>query len=112
MSTTFPASALPPAQGPDVLGFVTGSRLFSPNLGGEVRVCGRTWAPGVDAEDAVRGRVLPVSVRLSSDGRAWTSEPHFGPETGEVVYVERWTPGGRAFHGFIDSVSRRVVQAG
>lgn len=49
---------------------------------------------------------------LTQDGRtAKTDTWHTGPEA-DWVYVERWTSEGRVFHGWIDSVSRRLLQAG
>ena len=50
---------------------------------------------------------------LTADGRgarldAW----HQGPESREAVYVERWGDDGRRFHGWVDSESRLLVQAG
>jgi hypothetical protein len=65
------------------------------------------------AWDAITaGTVQPESVTLTSDGRHYDVRGwHEGPEAGSV-YVERWTPAGRTFHGWIDSRSRRLVQAG
>lgn len=52
------------------------------------------------------------SVILTSDGRGvHRSGWHVGDES-EWVYVERWTAEGRVFHGFIDSVTRKLVQVG
>jgi hypothetical protein len=49
-----------------------------------------------------------------SPGQRWvvTSRWHEGEPSDETVYVERLTAEGRAFHGFIDSQSRLLVQAG
>ena len=52
------------------------------------------------------------SATLTSDGRyAITNEWHTGPEA-EWVQVQRWDTTGRAFHGFVDSVSRKLLQTG
>jgi hypothetical protein len=51
---------------------------------------------------------------LSQDGGFFsTSVWHEGPEA-ETVYVERWNveTGQREFHGYVDSVSRKLVQTG
>ena len=54
----------------------------------------------------------PIEVTLTSDGRHYDRHGwHKGP-TAEDVRVERWTPQGMVFHGYIDSVSRHLVQAG
>lgn len=51
---------------------------------------------------------------LSEDGGIFsTSVWHDGP-TADTVYVERWDVGNgvREFHGYVDSVSRKLVQTG
>jgi len=55
---------------------------------------------------------VPVEVTLTSDGGRYSQNGWHTGEEAEWVQVERWTPEGRVFHGFIDSVSRRLVQAG
>lgn len=52
-----------------------------------------------------------VQVTLTSDGRARLDGWHTGPEA-EWVYTERWNAAGRQFHGWLDSVSRQLTQAG
>ncbi len=53
------------------------------------------------------------SVTLTSDGRSYYQGGwHEGETYGDSVYVERWTAEGRVFHGFVDSVTRKLVQAG
>lgn len=74
-------------------------------------VTGRSYGHA-DVADVIAGTAAPIEVRLSHDGRMWHSLWHNGPETGEWVYVERWTAAGREFHGFVDSVSRRILQSG
>jgi hypothetical protein len=55
------------------------------------------------------------TVTLTEDGRSyrpgWHDPAEHGPE-GEWIAVERWSARGREFHGFIDSRSRRLLQAG
>ena len=34
------------------------------------------------------------------------------PRSSDVVYVERWDAGQRAFHGYVDVESRKLVQTG
>ena len=85
------------------------SRHFSPNLGAELTLVARRWdQPGITDP-----RNLPADhVALSSDGRRWIDGWHTGPESAEAVYVESHIRGGASFHGWVDAVSRRVVQAG
>ena len=67
----------------------------------------------VPTEDVLERRAVPESVVLTSDGRGYrTGEWHLGEEQGETVRVERWGRGGLEFHGYIDSVSRQLVQTG
>lgn len=53
-------------------------------------------------------------ILLTEDGLpASTNEWHTGDEHGDSVYVERWDgPGRRTFHGYVDPVSRKLVQTG
>jgi hypothetical protein len=73
----------------------------------------RSWSYGADLIVCDRGDVVggvARSVRLSADGRSWSTVLHEGPEA-EPVYVEEHGPDG-AFHGWVDSVSRRIVYNG
>lgn len=66
----------------------------------------------VPVESVLDGTAVAESVTLTSDGRgALTTTWHEGPENA-WVFVERWTPAGRVFHGFVDSVTRKLLQAG
>lgn len=66
----------------------------------------------VDEAEVLAGRATWLEVTLTGDGRGYHQGAwHTGPEA-ESVWVERWGPGGCEFHGWIDSVSRRLVQAG
>lgn len=72
----------------------------------------RSFPAGTDVAAIIDGSAVPESVTLTSDGRgAVTTVWHRGPEA-EWVFVERWTAAGRAFHGWVDSVSRRLLQSG
>jgi hypothetical protein len=67
----------------------------------------------VDVDAVLDGTAAPLEALLTEDGRGadiftW----HTGEQTGESVYVERWTPAGRTFHGYVDPASRQVVQTG
>lgn len=75
----------------------------------------------VDVEDVLAGRAQPLVADLSEDGRgADTSRWHEGPQRARPwdrdVYVERWELRDGvevlAFHGWVDAVTRRLVQAG
>lgn len=53
-----------------------------------------------------------LSILATQDGRgAVCGEWHAGPEA-EAVYFETWTLAGRMDHGWIDAVTRKVVQTG
>jgi len=66
----------------------------------------------VDVADVMAGRCPLIDVTLTEDGRqAITNCWHTGEDNG-WVYAERWTAEGRVFHGYVDSVSRRILQSG
>lgn len=94
----------------------TNSRHFSPNYGAELVVIGRRFGIGATTDEVVRGAVAAEYVSLSADGKSWIDGWHdasrHGAESGDAVYVETHTRGGASFHGWVDSVSRRVVQTG
>jgi hypothetical protein len=101
---------LPMAQVADVLTAPTGSEVVTDGM--TLRVTHRTWSPGADEAALLAGHLPADEVTLTSDGRHYNRQGwHEGP-TGEAVYVERWDSTGRVFHGWVDSVSRRLVQAG
>ena len=97
---------------PDVASLALHDRVWSPNANQELTVVGLSYGH-VPAEDVLSGRARPTEAKLSADGQSFvTSRWHEGEPSDETVYVERLTAEGRAFHGFIDSQSRRLVQAG
>ncbi len=97
---------------PDASSLALHDRVWSPNANRELTVVGLSYGH-VPAEDVLAGRARPIEASLSADGRSFvTSCWHEGEPSDETVYVERITAEGRAFHGFIDSQSRRLVQAG
>ena len=101
-----------PATIPDVASLALQDKVWSPNANMELTVVGLGYGE-VPAEDVLAGRASPIEARLSADGRSFIcSRWHEGEPSEEAVYVERITAEGRAFHGFIDSRSRRLVQAG
>jgi hypothetical protein len=72
----------------------------------------RSFPASATVESVLDGTAKADEVTLTSDGRgATTSAWHTGPEA-EWVFVERWTSAGRAFHGHLDSVSRKLLQSG
>ena len=85
--------------------------IYSPNFGGELTVVGLSYGR-VPAEDVLDGTAKPIEAHVSSDGRSWLSEWHRGPESGDAAYVERHDATGCVFHGWVDSVSRLIVQSG
>ena len=67
----------------------------------------------VPVEDVMSGRAQVIEVTATSDGRSYMRNGgwHTGPEA-DAVYVEVYSDRGREFHGWIDSVSRKLVQSG
>lgn len=88
-----------------------GDRVAS--VDGEILVVTRvSYGRDADETEVLAHTAPAVEVVLSSDGRWVESQAwHDGPEAEWVAY-ERWTSEGRVAHGFIDSVSRRLLQAG
>lgn len=85
---------------------------FDTGSAGVLSVVGISWPAGTDVDAVLAGTATPDTVHLSSDGRHYVAEWHTGAESAESVYVERWSPAGREFHGFVDAKSRKIVQAG
>lgn len=77
-----------------------GLTVFNLNYGREASV-----------EDINSGQAVPVEAIASQDSRGVIAEWHTGPEA-EWVYYERYDSNGRTSHGWVDSDSRRIVQAG
>lgn len=78
--------------------------------GGVLTISQMAWAEGVTVE--MIDFTPATTAVLTSDGRhANTAEWHVGPEA-EWVYVERWDTTGRAFHGWVDGTSRKLLQTG
>lgn len=76
-------------------------------------IVNRTSFPlGTDVDDVVLGIARPHEAVLTQDGQGYIPEWHTGEEFGEMIFVERHTLEGRVFHGWIDSVSRKIVQTG
>src|SRR5262245_18476837 len=83
--------------------------VFSPNYGLDLTVVQLGYG-AVASEDVLSGKARPVEAYLAADGRGWMMAWHEGPETGEPIYVERHDRDGCQFHGYVDSISRRVIQ--
>jgi len=95
----------------EVASLKTGHDIYSPNYGGSLKVSGLGYGK-VSSESVIAGHAKPISAELSADGRHFrTGAWHEGPEA-EPVYVERHDQRGCFFHGWVDSVSRQLVQAG
>lgn len=88
--------------------------FVSPRSGMTLTVCRRHYGQVPDElmPSVLDQTLTPEYVVGSSDGRGYFSEWHSGEESGESVYVEKWSIGGCQFHGFVDSVSRKIVQSG
>lgn len=63
-------------------------------------------------EAVLDGEALPIKAVLTGDGGGYVPEWHAGAPSGDSVYIERWEEGVRTFHGWIDPVTRRIVQTG
>jgi hypothetical protein len=83
--------------------------------GPAVRINHRSYPVGSDVEAVIAGTVDPESATATADGRHMAHGWHTGPEA-EWVYVERYAIAdgnvSLTFHGWIDSVSRKLLQAG
>ncbi len=83
---------------------------------GGITVTTQRASYGHQPEAAVlAGIATAIEVTATSDGRGYVAEWHDENVDGafaDSVYVERYSPMGREFHGFIDSVSRKLVQTG
>lgn len=79
---------------------------------GPLLVSHREFGNEVSIESVLDGSAPALVATLTSDGRgAITNAWHEGVEH-DWVYVERWTYRGRVFHGWVDSASRKILQAG
>lgn len=77
-----------------------------------VIACHTRYALDTPVESILDNTAIPAEAVFTQDGRDYIAEWHTGDESGDTIYVERWTADGLAFHGFVDSRSRRIVQAG
>jgi hypothetical protein len=87
-----------------------------PSFGGpSLRVSQRTWGIGTTIE-AVNAGAVPSRVVATEDGRHVEGAWHTGPDSGDEVYFERYDLEDgtvrRVSHGWIDRVTRRLVQVG
>lgn len=83
--------------------------------GPALRISQRSYAIGSDVDDVVAGLVAPDSAIATADGRHMANGWHAGAEA-EWIYFERYAiaDGNVAMvaHGWIDSASRQLLQAG
>lgn len=69
----------------------------------------------VPVEEVTSGRARAIEVVATSDGRGYIPEWHKSDgilTEGDTVYVEVYSAAGREFHGYLDSVTRKIVQTG
>lgn len=107
--------AITMAEGHDVhraaCGFAYGGVRQFENNGVALKVCAVYGLEGRLAHDTAQ-------IDASSDGKRFVqSWAGAGEMRGESVYVESWLDRGdmcfeRVFHGYVDSISRKVVQIG
>jgi hypothetical protein len=68
---------------------------------------------GTAEEAVIANTAAPEYAELTEDGRyARWQEWETGPGSGREVYYERWEDGVRVAHGWLDAVSRKLVQSG
>lgn len=84
--------------------------IYSPNVCADLVRVAASFGK-VSVESVIDGSAAPITATYSADGRAMRNGWHTGAEA-DAVYVERHAGGQCVFHGFIDSVSRKLVQAG
>jgi hypothetical protein len=93
----------------------TRQSVYCEAIGAQMIVCQCGWSREAEQEfgiDAIiAGEVAAERWTITQDGRSYIAQWHKGESAG-AVYVERWEDGGRAFHGWIDVDSRKIVQAG
>lgn len=79
---------------------------------GGIEVTTRQTSYGaVPVDTVLLGTAQPLEVTATSDGMGYLPEWHDG-DSDDLVYVERYSPQGREFHGWVDRTSRRLVQVG
>lgn len=74
----------------------------------------RSWPAGTDLRGVMANTISATSIELTQDGRHMVRGWHTaedGPET-DWVFFEVWDATGRRSHGWIDSVSRKLLQVG
>lgn len=92
-----------------------GQRVYSANVQSELAVADCHWSADTAAEfgsDAIcRHEVAATSFQATMDGIGFEAAWHRGAEAG-TVYAERYEGGVCVWHGWVDSESRKIVQAG
>lgn len=82
-----------------------------------LRVNRRSYALGTDVDAVIAGTAIPETIVATEDGRH-VHDPlgwHRGPEAEWVAYERYAVRDGELIldgHGFVDSVSRQLLQAG
>jgi hypothetical protein len=82
---------------------------------GEALIVNQLSYGKVPVADVLAGTAAVQEIVATGDGKSYIAQWHDGEVAGEV-YCERWELRAgvafRAFHGWLDSVSRKIVQAG
>jgi hypothetical protein len=90
-----------------------GAQIASENYDADLTVCQLSYGK-VSVAAVLDGSAAVTSISASADGRGFNSGAwHEGAEA-EAVYVEKidGMTGAVTFHGWVDGVSRQLVQAG
>lgn len=104
----------------DLMVAAKGLTSFPTGSGVDVIRVAASWPAGVDEEGVLSGAVAPTEIVVTSDGGQYRRDGWHDGESDidSWVYFERWerelgtSRGYRVAHGYIDPVSRRLVQAG
>jgi hypothetical protein len=87
-------------------------RISSANLGADLTVCQISYGR-VATEDVLEGRAGAEAIYASQDGRSFLMEwAREADDSGDAVYVEILRKSGSDFHGWVDAISRKIVQTG
>jgi hypothetical protein len=87
--------------------------VYSVNYEGLLKIVRRKWEMDKNEPNIPAAVRAPAdTVYLSADGRSFSFDEWHNGDSDNTVYVEVARRNGRLSHGWVDSVSRKVVQVG